>query len=225
MENDILMGIINNAILLLGLGIIYSVIPLEKSKNRRVQSIIIGFLLSIIVIFVMLNPFQVADGVVLDTRSILISVGAFFFGFIPTMMVILTASLLRISDGGSGAITGVLVIVSSGVIGLLFRKYRYNKIMDKKIRRLVEFYLFAIVVHIVMLIMFLALPEATRFELIKKVSPSVLLVYPMVTVAYAALIFLRYDKVTEINLSQENLKSSENSLKQAVESLNFSRSF
>ncbi|KFZ26733.1 MAG: Cyclic di-GMP phosphodiesterase response regulator RpfG [Candidatus Izimaplasma bacterium HR2] len=197
MGNEMLMGIINNAILLLGLGILYSIIPIEKSINKTIQSLIIGLFLSMIVIFVMLNPFEVAQGVVLDTRSILISVAAFFFGFIPVLIVVISASILRISDGGSGVVTGVLVIVSSGIIGLLFRKFRYSKIMDKKIRRLIEFYIFAFVVHVVMLIMFLALPEDIRFDLIIKVSPSVLIVYPIVTVAYGLLMFFRYDNVTE----------------------------
>lgn len=205
MDNNMIMGIINNGVLLLGLGYIYSVIPIERSGNKTTRLIVIGFLLSITVVLIMLNPFKIAEGVVLDTRSILISVSAFFFGFIPTVMVVLTASLFRIHDGGSGLITGVLVIISSGVVGLLFRKYRYNKIIDKKIHRLVEFYIFSIIVHILMLIMFLALPEDIRFELIKKISPSVLLIYPVVTVIYASLMFIRYDILTDRNKSTELL--------------------
>ena len=64
----------------------------------------------------MLNPFPIAEGVVLDTRSILISLSALFFGIIPAIMVVITASILRISAGGDGALTGVLVIFSSGII-------------------------------------------------------------------------------------------------------------
>ena len=94
MDNEMIVGIVENAILLLGLGIIYTLFPLEKSKSKLLQSMIIGVLLSLIVVFVMLNPFEVAEGVVLDTRSILISVVAFFFGFIPTVIVVLTASIL-----------------------------------------------------------------------------------------------------------------------------------
>lgn len=197
MDTNILMGILNNAILLLGLGVIYSVMPVKKTKSMIIQSFVIGLLISMIVVFVMLNPFPISEGVVLDTRSILISVSAFFFGLIPTLMTVITASIVRIDAGGSGTTTGLLVIFSSGLIGLLFRKFRYNIIMSQKIRRLIEFFIFAIVVHVVMLIMFLALPEDSRFEVIKSISSSVLLLYPIVTVFYAVLIFLRYDNVTE----------------------------
>ena len=107
MDNSMLIGIINNAILLLGLGILYSIISIDESKTKSLHKIIIGILLSGIVIFIMLNPFPIAEGVVLDTRSILISLSAFFFGIIPTIMVVISASILRISAGGDGVLTGV----------------------------------------------------------------------------------------------------------------------
>jgi len=210
METSMLTGIINNAILLLGLGIIYSLIPMEKSKNKFYQTFLIGILLMIIVVFIMLNPFKVSEGVVLDTRSILIGVSAFFFGYIPTVMVVIAASALRIHDGGIGAFTGVLVIISSGVIGLLFRKFRYEKIINLKVRRLVEFYIFAIIVHVVMLLLFLTLPADIKYDLIKKISFSVLFIYPLVAVLYSALIFFRYDNVHERdNLISELIKEKQ----------------
>ena len=200
MDNSIIMGIINNAILLLGLGILYSLIPIDESKKTTSYKIMIGALLSAIVIFVMLSPFTIAEGVVLDTRSILISVAAFFFGPIPAIMAMLSASILRISQGGAGATTGVLVIFSSGIIGYLFRKYRYDKIKDRKVYRLFELYLFGLVVHITMMIMFIALPKDIRLDIIKDISLYVLLIYPIVTVIYSALMFMRHDRITSNNL-------------------------
>lgn len=210
MEREMLIGIINNAILLLGLGVVYSVLPVAKTRNRIYKHIIIGIPLSLIAVFVMQSPFIITTGVVLDTRSILISVAAFFFGLIPTIMVIITASVVRIIEGGSGALTGVLVIVFSGLIGLLFRKYRYDKIINKKVFRLIEFYIVLVIVHIVMLFMFLFLPEGIRFDVILDIYPIVLLVYPVVGVAYAALIFLRFDNVSEKNQMIEELEYAAN---------------
>ena len=45
--------------------------------------------------------------------------------------------------------------------------------------------------------MFLMLPADIRFVLIKEISPLVLIIYPLVTVIYSALLFLRYDNMTE----------------------------
>ena len=140
MDNSILLGIVDNTILLLGMGIIYSLIPIGHFKNKYIYNLIVGVLLSLIVIFIMITPFSLDNGVILDTRSVLISVAVLFFGPIPGIMVVLTASILRIIQGGSGTLTGVLVILSSGIIGYLFKKYRFDKIKNKKGYRLVELY-------------------------------------------------------------------------------------
>ena len=213
MDNSMAMGIINNAILLLGLGILYSLIPIDDSKNKISYKIMIGAIVSIIVIFVMSSPFEIADGVVLDTRSILISLAALFFGPIPAIMAILSASSLRIYQGGAGALTGVLVIVSSGVIGYLFRKYRFTVIRDRKAYRLLEVYIFGLVVHLVMLLMFLSLPAEIRVPILKDISLYVLLIYPIVTVVYSALMFLRHDNFT----SNKKLINSQHNFVVAVE--------
>jgi len=140
MDNSILLGIVDNTILLLGMGIIYSLIPINHFKNKYIYNLIVGVLISLIVVFIMLTPFSLGEGVILDTRSVLISVAVLFFGPIPGIMVVLTASILRIIQGGSGTLTGVLVILSSGIIGYLFKKYRFDKIKNKKGYRLVELY-------------------------------------------------------------------------------------
>ncbi len=196
MDNSLVMGIINNAILLLGLGVIFSLIPLDDQKTKISNKIIIGAFVSVIVILVMLSPFEIAPGVVLDTRSILISVVALFFGSIPTLMAVFSASLFRIYQGGAGALTGVLVIISSGGIGLLFRIYRFDKIKERKLYRIVELYLFGILVHIVMLIMFFTLPKELRIPILRDISLFVLLIYPIVTVVYSTLMFIRHDNIT-----------------------------
>ena len=200
MDTSIATGIINNAILLLGLGILYSLIPLDNSKNKLLYKISIGAIISIIVVFIMTTPFEIATGVVLDTRSILISLAALFFGPIPGIIVIISASTLRIIQGGAGALTGVLVIISSGIIGYLFRKYRFDKIKNRKVYRLLEIYLFGLTVHLFMLLLFFVLPKDIRIPILKDISFYVLLIYPIVTVLYSALMFIRYDNYTSNKL-------------------------
>jgi len=207
MDNSILLGIVDNTILLLGMGIIYSLIPINHFKNKYIYNLIVGVLISLIVVFIMLTPFSLGEGVILDTRSVLISVAVLFFGPIPGIMVVLTASILRIIQGGSGTLTGVLVILSSGIIGYLFKKYRFDKIKNKKGYRLVELYFLGLIVHIVMLLMFFALPPDIRITIISNISLYVLLIYPIVTVIYGSLMFLQYDIV---NNNDELLKSKHN---------------
>ena len=207
MDSIMMMNIITNAILLLGLGILYSFIPIDESKTKLSYKIMIGGVLSLIVIFVMLNQFPIAEGIVLDARSILICVSALFFGPIPTIMAIISAAILRIYQGGIGMTVALPVLVTSGLIGFLFRKYRYDKIKDRKIYRLFELYLFGLVVHIVMLLFFLVLPKDIRFDVLKDISLYVIIVYPIITVIYSALMFMRYDNITRNNLlikSQHN---------------------
>ncbi len=51
-----------------------------------------------------------------------------------------------------------------------------------------------------MLVMFLALPTNIRWDIIKEIHLVVLLIYPITTVVYSVLLFLRYDRTTSDNL-------------------------
>lgn len=116
---ETLNALLNNTALLLVLSVIYEVTGLFHSKYRHLQPYFSGFSIALICTAIMLNPFTLQSGIIFDTRSVLISVTALIFGLIPTLIASITAIIIRFVIGGSGTATGIAVIVSSALIGLV----------------------------------------------------------------------------------------------------------
>jgi len=138
--------------------------------------LVLGF----IGVAVMLQPWPAAEGVVFDTRSILLSTGALFFGFIPAVIAAFLTASFRIYDGGAGVYMGVGVIIISTATGILWRKWGGGKLGDIS---LLELLTFGLIVHSLMLAMTFALPSELSFQVLSSVALPTLTVYPIVTMA------------------------------------------
>src|SRR6056297_2057575 len=128
-----------NAMVLVWVGTFYAAFTGSFLKYRLIEKVLLSFFFSIIVIVLMTIPFEIADGYIFDTRTVLLSLSGLFLGYIPTIFIMIIASLYRIYLGSSGAFLGVLTIISSGLFGLLWRQYIFNKINIKKIFNLLVF--------------------------------------------------------------------------------------
>ncbi len=193
MDIDLLIGILNNALLLISLGVIYFIIPVKKIDRKIYVDILTGIFIGGIVSVVMLTPFKIVEGVLLDTRSIAISVTGLFFGLIPGLITIAIASLVTLVNLSDSILTDLMIIIMSGSIGYIFKHYRFEKMARNKTRRIVELYALGLIVHIVMVIMLLFLPSELRFVVINKASIYILLIFPFATVLFGSLMFVRYD--------------------------------
>jgi len=217
MDQNIIVSIINNGVLLLSMGVIYTFLSLDKSKHRRLYEILIGLLLSGVVLLLMITTFTVSEskGVVLDTRSILLSISTFFFGFIPGLMAALTASVYRFHLGGGGTLVGILVIFSSFIIGYIFRILLYQRYKYLKGRRELTLYLLGLVTHVVMMLLFLFLPKEVRFDIIRETLPYVLILFPLLGLLYGALMFKRNDNLRKNARRMDYLEKFQNAIKNA----------
>lgn len=190
MNIELITSIIYNATFLIAIAIMYSFLPMSNEKSKMYYKILIGIPLSILLFLVMNNQIILTSGIVLDTRSILISLTALFFGLIPAMMTVTTGIVLRAVQGGAGAPVGILVILSSGVIGYIYRRFRFKFFNSPIKHKYLEFYFFGLLVHVVMMILFLFLP-GDNTELINGVSLPVLLFYPIVSLGIAILLNIK----------------------------------
>ncbi|TGC11069.1 PAS domain S-box protein [Methanolobus halotolerans] len=185
MNNEALIGIINNAALLLALGLLYDSFSDKMSHNTHLNKVVTGSLIGIIGIALMFNSWELSPGIVFDSRSILLSITGLFFGFIPVIIATLISSLFRIYTGGPGVLTGISVIVSSAVLGLLWRRHhqRLKGLLGK-----MELYVFGIVVHASMLLLMFTLPLETAVEVLRNITIPVMVVYPIGTVLLGTLL-------------------------------------
>ncbi|MBK6682148.1 MAG: response regulator [Ignavibacteriales bacterium] len=177
MGESIFLGLVLNTALLIALGLIYNLIRgLTAITNRYVKETLIGLSTGAIGIAIMGTPWVLMEGVVFDTRSVLISISGMFFGTIPTIIGMVMMALFRLSSGGSGVEMGIATVVVCGSIGIVWRKVREGKV--NKIS-LPELYLFGIVVHLGMMLCTLFLPETSREFIFKSISIPVLVIYPV----------------------------------------------
>ncbi|MBK8663889.1 MAG: PAS domain S-box protein [Ignavibacteriales bacterium] len=177
MGESIFLGLVLNTALLIALGLIYNLIRgLTAITNRYVKETLIGLSTGAIGIAIMGTPWVLMEGVVFDTRSVLISISGMFFGTIPTIIGMVMMALFRLSSGGSGVEMGIATVIVCGSIGIVWRKVREGKV--NKIS-LPELYLFGIVVHLGMMLCTLFLPETSREFIFKSISIPVLVIYPV----------------------------------------------
>ncbi|MBN1545366.1 MAG: PAS domain S-box protein [Syntrophaceae bacterium] len=159
---------------------------------------------------VMTNPMQFIPGIIFDTRSILLSLSGFFFGLVPTSIAVGITLLFRIYQGGGGLLMGIGVIVTSAALGLLWRR---RSVRREGPPRWPEFYFFGVVVHAAMMLWMFALPQPHAWDVVSRVGPVVLLVYPVATVFLG--IFLSHHR--ERHRIQSLVQNNERRFRKMVE--------
>ena len=175
----IYVDLIFNLALLVALSVISGFInqrwPRDTHDGRWLQ----GFLFGSAAVIGMLRPFVLAQGLIFDGRSVLLSLCAFYFGPLSALIATVMTIACRVQIGGGGMWTGVLVILSSVGIGLMFHSRRKPQMNPPSAMTL---YVFGIVVHLAMLLMMLAMPAGTVWVVLKHISLPVMLLYPLATI-------------------------------------------
>ena len=127
----IVIELIYNLSVLVALSVLSGFLSTRFSKTALTGKILQGLLFGVTAIIGMLYPFNFAEGIIFDGRSIVISLCALFFGPLSGSIAAIMAAGYRMSIGGGGAIMGVLVILSSFLIGYFFYNYRSKKTGNK----------------------------------------------------------------------------------------------
>lgn len=212
MFNQFLNGLTLNAALLLIICVIFITLYVQYWKGKRLYSVIFGIIIGLVGILLLYNTVELKPGVIFDTRSILISISGMFFGFIPTVLGTAIICAYRIIIGGPGVYMGVLVTVTSAGVGLLWKMLRWEKIVGRR-NNWLEFYLFGLITHIVMLISTLALPTQMIASVLKAISPPILIAFPVLSVMLCMVV---YDTLARIRMKEE-LEDSEVYLRTVIE--------
>ena len=179
MNPSLIAGLIGNAALLLSLGLLYDIAFRGGLRPAPVlRQIAYGILIGAMAVVLMLTPVKWHTGVIFDTRTILLGLTGLFFGAIPTFLAMTIAAIYRIGLGGAGMIVGIATILSSGLIGLVWRRYRFH---ESKEPSLAELYAFGGVVHIVMILCLFLLPLELARKAIAGLALPILLIYPVCT--------------------------------------------
>lgn len=208
MNSELIGFAISNTSLLLALSIIYAVAPARAIKYSGFKSIIVGLVIGLVGIGIMVNPYELAPGIIINVRSILISMTGLIAGIVPTVIASVIAIVFRIIQGGDGTLAGVSVIVLSAIIGTVWRYFRMKKIsmMSRKWRRILELYVFGLVTNIGVLACMTLLPAHHIIPIIKTIILPVLGIYPAGTVILGILLLRQID---QYNMSVQLRESEE----------------
>jgi PAS domain S-box-containing protein len=183
------LDMIHNLALLLAIAYVFDLITARWPRKKTFQTrVLFGVFIGAIGMAAMTVPWAVAPGVIIDSRSILLSISGLFFGWIPTLVAMGMTAVFRIYQGGTGAWTGVVVIFFSGCTGIIWQKYLKRPLSELSWRQL---YVFGLVVHLVMLVLMLLLPLGIAWVVLLKITLPLIVLYPLATVFLGMLLVNR----------------------------------
>lgn len=204
--------LINNSILLFGLALIYAATNYRSNKVFQWRSVVLGVIIGIISILIMRNSWLYFQGLFFDTRSVLLVVTGLFFGPVTTAISVVFALAYRITQGGSGVYSGVLTIITTASLGLLWPKIR--KILPV-MKNWLEYFILGLVAHIITLLCFLTIPPwSTALKVIEITALPYLTLYPIVTMLLAQIVHFQKERL----LGQESIKRQQILLQASIDS-------
>lgn len=205
MDNTTYLALGHNIALLLGAALIFDVLGANWHQGRSLaRQIVAGLALSAIGMMIMSTPWTLMPGLVFDTRSVLISLSGLYFGGLSTIITMVVASAYRLHLGGIGAITGVCVIIASGVIGIAWRCVRRDSLGRISWG---ELYVLGLVVHVAMLAMMLTLPREAAIQTLSIITLPVLIIFPLGTMLTGKLLDNRLRKAQSLVFTRESEKA------------------
>ena len=163
MDVQSFLQLLENAALLIAMVFVFDLaIGSYKNVHKLKLQIISGIALGGICVILMLVPLQLSSGLIFDSRSVMLGLTGLFFSYLTTFIVIIMAVIARIMIGGIGALTGILVIIVSAGLGMVFQKIKTRGLGEYA---WYEFYLFGIVVNGVFLVLLMfTTPTPVAFD-------------------------------------------------------------
>ena len=203
------LALLNNAALLLALVVVFDQTLGRSRPAGWVQRLAVGVALGAIVVGVMMVPVAFGNGIVFDTRSVLLALVGVFFGTVPTVVAASAAGVYRLVVGDFGAVawTGVAVIATSALLGVAWRWRWWRDRLDAIGWH--ELYGFGWVVHLAMLAVLTTLPDGAGPRVIAAIALPVLLIFPAATAAIGWVLMrqLRHERLaTAVRASEERLR-------------------
>lgn len=199
--------ILRNISILLSFCMVYSLLFRSRNPESVSGHVLLGIIFGVAAVLAMLSPVDLFPGVSVDSRSVFISLAGLFGGVTAVVIASAIALVCRAILGGIGMMIGFGIILSSGAIGLGYRHLRRRNTAG--IGNL-QFWLFGLVVHVVMVGLLFALPVGIRGEVIRTVDFSVLLIYPIGTVLAGRLLSIQNEQGRSKRMildNQERLQS------------------
>jgi two-component system, cell cycle sensor histidine kinase and response regulator CckA len=192
MNGGALLALVQNAALLVALVYVLDLLrPATAVPRRRLHRVMLGLIIGVVGMAIMRTPWVLETGIVFDTRSVLLSVFGLYAGALPTLIAMAMTAAFRWAEGGPAAVVGVAVILTTGGMGLAWRRMRRGRI---ETIRWSECYLFGLAVHGAMLALMFLMPRADALRVLSHIAAPVLLIHPLATVMLGGMMTRRLQR-------------------------------
>jgi diguanylate cyclase (GGDEF)-like protein/PAS domain S-box-containing protein len=203
--------LLNNAVYLLALGVVYDVLELRSIKGKQTREALTGLLIGVIGIVVMLTPWEVVPGVYIDTRWVLIALCGLFFGLIPTLIALIITIAFRLFLGGDGVHVGSFVLLVAAMFGLGWRSLAKQVHLSLD---WVQLLVFGIATEMLMIMSMTFFPSNLEQRILAEMTPAVLAIHPVATLLLGLILRRQQDQ----HSARKALLISENRFRSLFES-------
>jgi len=180
MDYSFFSGLIQNVALLLVFSLLYATNWLDSTNSKKLTpKIFAGIVIGSIGCLLMYTRWTYQLEYQVDLRTILLSVAGLYLGGLPTLIAIAIMIVYRILLGGDYIYLGVILIVSSGLMGIGWKYFQQKKGIKNTIKTL---YIFGLIVHLYMFLFPFAMTDRNFLDGIKIIALPVLIFYPIITV-------------------------------------------
>lgn len=176
----IIVDLIHNLSLLISLSVLSGFINNKLAEKQTLMNYLQGILFGLTAIAGMLNPFVFTQGIIFDGRTIIISICTMFFGPVSGLIAAVLTVGFRYYLGGAGVTMGLYISTAAYLVGLVF--YGLKKAKQSNQVSLIQLYSMGLIIHLIMIGSIIALPSQYRAETFRKISFTVVVIFPFVTV-------------------------------------------
>ena len=178
MDNVSFFPWIYKALLLILMVLLYALVPqTTKSLAKKRKDIVTGLYLGLIGILIMM-PMPNSPSYIYDAISIFLAISGLYFGLSATLIAMFIVIIFCLSNGREESWLGVLLILSSGCIGIVWGKINNSGLNNISIR---ELFLFGLIVHIPALALILWLSSTVSMpEFLLQTALPLLVISPIV---------------------------------------------
>lgn len=209
----VVLQLVQNLALLVMLAVGLQMLAARMERWPMLYRVATGLLFGTVGIVGMMTPMRFAPGVIYDGRSIVLSLAGLFGGPIAAALATVMCGTYRLHLGGAGVWAGIGTIVEAAVLGTILYELRHrNASWTKPVPLLV----FAVLVHVIMLVLQVLLIPDVGWDVLYRIGPSVLFFYPL---AFLLIVQVFLDGEHK-RAAEQGLRASETKYRELVENAN-----
>jgi PAS domain S-box-containing protein len=204
MDLNIIKSLFQNTAVLIALIVFFDLLTQHRALSKTILiKLLVGVMVGLLGIAIMITGFRGDSDIIVDSRSILLSVTGLYLGFIPTIIAMFITSIYRIYEGGASIWTGISIIFITGSFGLIVRHFWFHK-LDKI--SILQAYGFGLISHLIMTIVIYFFVPTENKTLFNNITVQTTILFPIIS---AILIFLLKYRMRRDRISNELFQYNE----------------